>query len=54
MRTKQKAVRRRKGFVSVYVAFSSFLLIPMAGLAIDFAVLYVRQQSIHTFDFATR
>jgi Flp pilus assembly protein TadG len=31
---------KTKGFVSVYLAFSSFLLIPMAGLAIDFSVLY--------------
>jgi len=31
---------KSKGFVSVYLAFSSFLLIPMAGLAIDFSVLY--------------
>ena len=45
MRTKQKAVRRRKGFVSVYVAFSSFLLIPMAGLAIDFAFSIASRQS---------
>jgi Flp pilus assembly protein TadG len=48
MRTKQKAVRRRKGFVSVYVAFSSFLLIPMAGLAIDFAVLYSVKAKLQT------
>jgi von Willebrand factor type A domain/Putative Flp pilus-assembly TadE/G-like len=32
--------KRQKGFVSVYLVFSSFLLIPMAGLAIDFSVLY--------------
>ena len=48
MRTKQKAVRRRKGFVSVYAAFSSFLLIPMAGLAIDFAVLYSVKAKLQT------
>ena len=48
MRTKQNAVRRRKGFVSVYVAFSSFLLIPMAGLAIDFAVLYSVKAKLQT------
>ena len=48
MRTKQTAVRRRKGFVSVYVAFSSFLLIPMAGLAIDFAVLYSVKAKLQT------
>ncbi len=48
MRTMQQAVRRRKGFVSVYVAFSSFLLIPMAGLAIDFAVLYSVKAKLQT------
>jgi Flp pilus assembly protein TadG len=48
MRTNHKAARRRKGFVSVYVAFSSFLLIPMAGLAIDFAVLYSVKARLQT------
>lgn len=40
MRANRQSVRSRKGFVSVYLAFSSLLLIPMAGLAIDFSVLY--------------
>jgi Flp pilus assembly protein TadG len=40
MRTNHEAILSSKGFVSVYLAFSSFLLIPMAGLAIDFSVLY--------------
>jgi Flp pilus assembly protein TadG len=33
-------MRSRKGFVTVYMVFAMFLLIPMVGLAIDFSVLY--------------
>ena len=48
MRTNHQAVLSRKGFVSVYLAFSSFLLIPMAGLAIDFSVLYSVKARLQT------
>ena len=48
MRTKHRAVGGRKGFVSIYVVFSSFLLIPMAGLAIDFSVLYSVKAKLQT------
>jgi len=48
MRTNRRAVGSRKGFVSVYIAFSSFLLIPMAGLAIDFSVLYSVKARLQT------
>ena len=48
MRTKHRAVGGRKGFVSIYVVFSSFLLIPMAGLAIDFSVLYGVKAKLQT------
>jgi Flp pilus assembly protein TadG len=48
MRTNHQAVGNCKGFVSVYLAFSSFLLIPMAGLAIDFAVLYSVKARLQT------
>ena len=40
MRRQEKTARRRAGFVTVYIAFATFTLIPMAGLAIDFSVLY--------------
>ena len=48
MRTNHQAILSRKGFVSVYLAFSSFLLIPMAGLAIDFSVLYSVKARLQT------
>src|SRR5450432_4257093 len=48
MRTNRRPVGSRKGFVSVYIAFSSFLLIPMAGLAIDFSVLYSVKARLQT------
>jgi Flp pilus assembly protein TadG len=48
MSTNHQAVGNRKGFVAVYLAFSSFLLIPMAGLAIDFAVLYSVKARLQT------
>src|SRR4029077_663750 len=48
MRTNHQVVLSRKGFVSVYLAFSSFLLIPMAGLAIDFSVLYSVKARLQT------
>src|SRR5580693_47442 len=48
MRANRQSVRTRKGFVSVYMAFSSFLLIPMAGLAIDFSVLYSVKARLQT------
>lgn len=40
MRANQHTVRGRKGFVSVYIVLTSMILIPMAGLAIDFSMLY--------------
>jgi hypothetical protein len=40
MRENQHAVGGRKGFVSVYIVLTSMILIPVAGLAIDFSVLY--------------
>src|ERR1700720_3498648 len=48
MKTNHRAVGNSKGFVSVYMAFSSFLLIPMAGLAIDFSVLYSVKARLQT------
>jgi Flp pilus assembly protein TadG len=48
MRKSHKPVRNRKGFVSIYIVFSAFLLIPMAGLAIDMAVLYGVQARLQT------
>src|SRR4051794_7552558 len=48
MRAKYHNLINRKGFVSVYLAFSSFLLIPMAGLAIDFSVLYSVKARLQT------
>jgi Flp pilus assembly protein TadG len=36
-----KFARRSKGFVTVYVAFATFLMLPVAGLAIDMGVLYL-------------
>jgi Flp pilus assembly protein TadG len=32
--------RRKRGFVTIYVLFTSLTLIPVVGLAIDFSVLY--------------
>lgn len=32
--------QRRKGFVAIYVALTSLVLIPMVGMAIDFGVMY--------------
>ena len=32
--------KKRRGFVTIYVVFTSLLLIPVVGLAIDFSVLY--------------
>jgi hypothetical protein len=32
-------VRRRNGFVSIYMVFTSLILIPVVGLGIDFSVL---------------
>src|SRR5581483_639407 len=32
--------RRKSGFVTIYVLFTSLTLIPVVGLAIDFSVLY--------------
>jgi Flp pilus assembly protein TadG len=32
--------RKRSGFVTVYMVFATFTLIPLAGLAVDFGVLY--------------
>jgi Flp pilus assembly protein TadG len=40
MRSKRETARKRSGFVTVYMVFAAFTLIPMAGLAIDFGVLY--------------
>jgi Flp pilus assembly protein TadG len=40
MKAKLQVMRSRKGFVTVYMVFAMFLLIPMVGLAIDFSVLY--------------
>ena len=34
------AHRRSRGFVTIYVVFTSLVLIPVVGLAIDFSVLY--------------
>jgi len=34
------ANRKRRGFVTIYVVFTSLVLIPVVGLAIDFSVLY--------------
>jgi Flp pilus assembly protein TadG len=48
MRANHQSVRTRKGFVSVYMAFSSLLLIPMVGLAIDFSVLYSVRARLQT------
>src|SRR5579872_5681014 len=32
--------RRKRGFVTIYVVFTSLVLIPVVGLAVDFSVLY--------------
>ena len=32
--------RRKRGFVTIYVVFTSLTLIPVVGLAVDFSVLY--------------
>src|SRR5215472_7732535 len=39
-KTNFPVVRSRKGFVSTYMVFTSLILIPVVGLAIDFSVLY--------------
>ena len=48
--TDMRAIRRssRKGFVYIYLTFSSLLLIPMAGLAIDMSVLYAVKARLQT------
>src|ERR1035438_10486373 len=48
MRTNHQAFGNRKGFVSVYLFFSSMLMIPMVGLAIDFSVLYSVKARLQT------
>ena len=40
MRANRRVFGSRKAFVSVYMVFASFTLIPVVGLAIDFSVLY--------------
>jgi Flp pilus assembly protein TadG len=40
MRRREQADRKRSGFVTVYMVFAAFTLIPIAGLAIDFGILY--------------
>ena len=40
MKSQEPTARKRKGFVTVYMVFATFTLIPMVGLAIDFSVLY--------------
>ena len=40
MKPKVGTIRRQRGFVTVYVLFTSLLLIPVVGLAIDLTVLY--------------
>src|SRR5882724_9035685 len=40
MMVNRKANKNRKGFVTIYVVFTMLSLLPIAGLAIDFSVLY--------------
>lgn len=40
MKRNRRTSRSQKGFAALYVLLSSMLLIPVAGLAIDFSVLY--------------
>jgi Flp pilus assembly protein TadG len=40
MKLDHRTARGEKGFAAVYVLFASLLLIPVAGLAIDFSMLY--------------
>jgi Flp pilus assembly protein TadG len=40
MKLNRRTARGQKGFAALYVLFASMLLIPVAGLAIDFSVLY--------------
>src|ERR1035437_1693515 len=38
----------RRGFVSVYVCLACMALIPLAGMAIDFSVLYAVKAKLQT------
>ena len=40
--------RKSAGFVTVYISFACMLLIPLAGLAIDFSILYAVKAKLQT------